>query len=322
MRSRHHNSAAARVGIVVLLTAAMVGQALPTRADTIEAPDTLDQWTTPDADSAGPQYAYGYWRTDRGPMTLFVLYPSGYGHGSYPWFDGSLIGQVHADRSIVGHWYQNDEGILCGDDGSERDFESMFAFKPDGPDRFVGKLWYCGDTPDSPVARWNGVLIAGRAWFDLETWIGPYVRRPELDVGEKQGRTVMKRMHGDTFDPTTAQSYAFDMTCDGGLDRVYVWRGPADDPTFRLSVVHEERQLFEGEDTSGVETIVLGGGGAEQPGRCPIEAASDMVEMDIDLALLRSVAPTLAPTCTRIIVGPGQLCRVYWDLKTGTLEFF
>lgn len=251
----------------------------------------------------------GFWRTDIGPLKIFFLSNSGIGHGTYPQFDGHILLEIDSDNDLIGTWSQDGGSIRC----ESGDHSGVAAFRPKGEDRFIGLRWYCRDSIDASE-RWDGVLIAGRAWFNPDVWIGGPVRRPELDMRPSQAKTLMYRAHGDSFDPDDAEILVADMTCDGGLDYIYVWNDPAADVGVQLSVLHNQRPIYEGEDTSGSETVLLDGTAPGRLRQCNLETRQDLTLVELDERTAQSIGyATVAPTCSHILVGPGK-CRIYWDL--------
>ncbi len=226
---------------------------------------------------------------------------------------------------MIAHILQGNKYFaLTGDDGNGAcgpgsGVWARVLLEPDGPDRFAGTARIC-DGSTFRKERWNGVLIAGSAWFSPDLYMDERVRRPQLDMDDDRAGTLMRRAHGDAFDTARARSFEFDMTCDGGLDRVYLWN--TDDEGLRLSVAHIQRPLFDGEDIGPVEPIALRV--VDHTGRgCPTESAGDFETTEPDILLRGPTgAPSCAPTCSQILVGPGKRCRIYWDLETGKFGMY
>ena len=245
-------------------------------------------------------------------MDLFVSPDLG-GRGRYGQLGGRITVWVVDDKSLFGRWREDNGATEC----ENGEYFGRVLIEPDDIDRFVGYAWNCDDVSnrDGP---WNGVLIAGTPWFNHDVWIGPDVRRRELDDRDEQGLFLMHRAFGSLFDPDASRSQAADMTCDGGIDRVYFWSGPADDPRPRISVAFNQLPLYVGEDVSATDTIVVDKYDTKGLINCEVASIDKFALVEFDRAALKQTGfPSLAPTCTHIVtVGEGNGCRIHWDLET------
>lgn len=305
---------AAAFAFAMLLLACLVGHLAP-RANA-DVGTTVDPAESGNADSPDTFLeeinTSGYWRTDKGPLKLIVI--GGKGILRYPGFEPAMLGAI-----VEGNGYF----ALFGDDGTGEcgpyDVWGRVLLEPDGPDRFIASARIC-DHSSYRFETWDGVLVAGSAWFSPDLYMDEAVRRPQLDMGEDQANDLMQRAHGSDFDPARAQSFVFDMSCDGGQDQIYLWN--SSDGSLHLSIAHNQVPLYEGEDTGSIETIELGA--LDHTGRgCPTEAAGDFEVAELDMVLSNLTgAPSYPPTCTKILVGPGKRCRIYWDLETGAFGMY
>lgn len=273
-----------------------------------------DETTMESGASAASRSTTGYWRTDRGPLTIFVIGRRGVGQASYHDGMDHIRLELASGDDLLGIWDEKNGALRCGDGRAW----GGVVFRPDGKDRFVGLSSPCSASLEN-ADHWDGVLIAGEAWFAPDIYIDSSVRRPELDMDDAQARALMYRAHADGFDPAAATSYSFDFTCDGGLDRVYLWPDPTDEADFFLSVAHRERMIFEGEDTNAIDTIILGESDPSGAKLCVLERTGDLEISELDNDQWSVIGGShLAPTCSTIFVGPGDRCRIFWDLERGT----
>lgn len=187
----------------------------------------------------------GYWNTDYG---ILEIRQEWYGSISAHIIldDGqttiSLDDQKRTETGGIAFlWTDMDDswGPACDETFFITKHWGIALIEAEGEDQLRGTWADCELNPESAV-RWHGVLIAGYHWMSEEGDAELMPDRPFLDLPHDDALELMADADFAGFDPATAQSFAFDMTCDGGTDQVFVWtdvdveKGPA----LRIAVNH------------------------------------------------------------------------------------
>ncbi|MDF1792797.1 MAG: hypothetical protein P1U88_12850 [Thalassobaculaceae bacterium] len=109
---------------------------------------------------AGRDGAESRWSSDYGPLTLNVT-QDGTVSGTYPEFDGRIIGTFHPELvQISGFWLQDASDLPCAEERGGTAAWGRVSFELVGSERLLGVWSYCDRELDGRQA-WNADFLDG-----------------------------------------------------------------------------------------------------------------------------------------------------------------
>ena len=279
--------------------------------------------------SAADYSRVGYWNTDFGILEVRQEW-----FGSiYPWLvisDGSTRIQLdEAERADDGRiaflWMDNSEdawGPVCDREYFVTHHWGGVTIEPVGEDRFEGTWMDCDLDPASAMP-WHGVLIAGYRWMSEEGDAELMPDRPFLDLSHEDALALMANADPAGFDPATAQSFAFDMTCDGGTDQVFVWTSVDAEkgPLLQIAINHALPPVNEEvpEFQTAVHDFDVGGTG--EVGICVVNGEPAPVHVSLQpISDEERNHRTMPASCAERLAIAADGCRPlagYWSISYG-----
>lgn len=115
------------------------------------------------------------------------------------------------------------------------------TLEPNGPTSFEG-AWFTCDPKKGDVQFWRGELVAGSHWTSLPGTPEPAPLRAYMDMSLDRASVLMAERYPDAFPFDGMQSAPLDISCDGALDRLFVWTDTdeAGAPELRIAAAYAE----------------------------------------------------------------------------------
>jgi hypothetical protein len=253
----------------------------------------------PAEQSSVDEEAIARFQSDFGPVAITVL-EDGEVEGTYPDYDGRLVGRLTGDGTIEAIWSQPESDVRCGvaKDGSHFWGRVRWAIAADG--RLEGRWGHCdGAFVDQP---WNAQPIEGTLVHAAASRAG---------VTEQHVYGVLREQWGRHAHLSEHRIVEGDFTCDGTTDRVIGWHDldNPDGPFYRVMLV----TLAGGTPEGHTVTLIPDGNGAD--GRATWQGVLEVtlsVE-EWDDAAMGPLPAGLCATAIRIDDNMTDAVRLFWS---------
>ena len=276
--------------------------------------------------SASDYERVGYWNTDTGLLEIKQEWYGAISASIQPGDGMTAILLNDVERTETGgiafRWTDmgNSWGPACDKTFVVTNHCGYALIEADGENRFKGAWFDCKLDPDN-VEPWRGVLIAGYHWTSEEGDPELMPDRPFLDLSHEAALDRMAAENLAGFDPATAQSFEFDMSCDGGADQVFVWTYVNEErgPTLAVAVNHALPPVGDTAPEFLTAVAQLDAGSTGTAGVCVANGVPAPIAVSLEsLSDQQRKNRRLPASCTQRLVVSADGCRAldaYWSIS-------